>query len=260
MEHRPLAVRETVRFPRYFRILRFWVNSYKFFLCIGLCVAIFVSAARAQSSGIRPLSAGVASLMSAIAGLVGARLYFLGTQGLRGLQSISWRQSWNSRDGGWSVFGGLFGVIPTASLMCWALSMPMGLYWDSLGPAILAGGPLVRLGCVFNGCCAGRETSSPWGVRLHDVRYAMKRRVPVQFLEIAWWLIGGALYLLIWPRPFAAGSYVLAVFCWYGSGRFWLEPLREQPDLVLAGWRVNQLFAALLAVASAAALVVINRL
>lgn len=258
MECRHSTIAEPVRFPRYFRIAGFWVNSYKVFLCVGLCVAILVSAGVAESSGIQPLRAGLASLAGAVAGMVGARLYFGATQFLAGMRWANWRQFWNSRDGGWSVFGGLFGVFPVTWLICSVLSIPLGPYWDSLGPAILAGGPFVRLGCVFNGCCAGRETSGLWGVRLHDVRYSIKRRVPVQYLEIVWWLIGGVLYLLVWPRAFGAGSYVLAVCCWYGSGRFWLEPLREQPDVVLAGWRINQLFAALLAVASALAVVAIN--
>ena len=54
---------------------------------------------------------------------------------------------------------------------------------------VLAGGFWVRLGCVFNGCCGGAETKAPLGVCLHDTRGVSKPRIPVQFLEMAWWLM-----------------------------------------------------------------------
>jgi len=37
------------------------------------------------------------------------------------------------------------------------------------------------------------------------------------------------------------------VLAWYGFGRFWLEPLREKPDLAWGRVRVDQLVAAVLA-------------
>jgi prolipoprotein diacylglyceryltransferase len=247
-----------IRYPRYFRVFGRWVNSYKFFLCIGLYVAILVSAAAAGRSEMSTLKVALASLTCAIAGMAGARVYFLVVSWCHDRRTVCWGNFWNSRDGGWSVFGALFGVIPMSLMMCLALSLPLAAYWDCLGPAILAGGPLVRMGCVFNGCCAGRETASPWGIRLHDTDYAVRRRIPLQYLEIAWWLLGIAIYLAVWPHPFAAGSYALAVLCWYGVGRFWLEPLRKSVDVVFGRCPINQLMAALLATVSGAALVLIN--
>jgi prolipoprotein diacylglyceryltransferase len=249
---------EPIRYPRYFRVCGYWVNSYKFFLCIGLYVAILVSAAAARRWEMSTLRVAGASLACAIAGMAGARVYFLVVSRCHDRRTVRWGNLWNSRDGGWSVFGALFGVIPMSLLMCSALSLPLAAYWDCLGPAILAGGPLVRLGCVFNGCCAGRETVSRWGLCLHDTSYRVGRRVPVQHLEIAWWLLGIAMYLSLWPGDFVAGSNVLAVLSWYGVGRFWLEPLRKSADLMFGGFRINQLVAALLAVASGAAFVLIN--
>jgi prolipoprotein diacylglyceryltransferase len=245
-------------YPRYFRILGYWINSYKFFLCIGLYVAVLVSAAVGQHSELSALRVGLASLTCAIAGLFTARVYFLVVSQLHGRTPIDWGNLWNPRDGGWSVFGSLFGVVPTSLLTCWAFSFPVGKFWDCLGPAILAGGPLVRLGCVFNGCCAGRKTDSRWGICLHDIHYAVRRRIPVQYLEIAWWLLGIASYLSVWPRPLAPGSYALAVLCWYGIGRFWLEPLRESCDMLFGRLRINQVVAALLAAGSGSALALLN--
>jgi prolipoprotein diacylglyceryltransferase len=44
------------------------------------------------------------------------------------------------------------------------------------------------------------------------------------------------------------------VLGWYGVGRFWLDPLREAPELVHGRVRVNQVVAAALATAAGAGL------
>jgi prolipoprotein diacylglyceryltransferase len=77
----------------------------------------------------------------------------------------------------------------------------------------------------------------------------------VQFLEMAWWLVGLALFLMLWPGALPLGSYALAVLAWYGVGRFFLEPLRERPDIVFGQVRINQVVAALLALGAGCALI-----
>ena len=58
--------------------------------------------------------------------------------------------------------------------------------------------------------------------------------------------------------PFPPGSYALGVLCWYGVGRFWLEPLREEQDLIAGRVRVNQVVAALLALGAGGALLCLS--
>ncbi len=244
-------------YPRYFKIAGHWVNSYKVFLCVGIYGAILVIAALAQSANLSPLPVGIGILICAIAALFGARVYHLLVFAPVYLRERSWARIWDSTRGGWSVFGGLPPLVLGSWLLASLLGIPAAALWDFIGGGVLFGGFWVRLGCVFNGCCAGRETASRLGVRLHDTFGTRKRRIPVQFLEMGWWLAGGIGYLLIWPRPFPHGTYALGVVAWYGLGRFWLEPLRERPDLVAGGIRVNQVVAAVLAVSAGAGLCVL---
>jgi prolipoprotein diacylglyceryltransferase len=79
----------------------------------------------------------------------------------------------------------------------------------------------------------------------------------VQFLEIGWWILAGIGLLWLWPRSFAPGTYALGVLAWYGLGRFWLEPLREAPDLVAGRVRIDQVVAGLLAVAAGCGLLLL---
>ena len=139
------------------------------------------------------------------------------------------------------------------------IDIPAVVLWDHMAIGVLAGGFWIRLGCVFNGCCAGRETAAPFGFRLHDPRGVVNRRIPVQFLEMAWWILGLVVFLSLWPGALPAGGYALGVLAWYGAGRVCLEPLREEPDVVWGGVRINQVVAALIAVGACSALVFLVR-
>jgi phosphatidylglycerol:prolipoprotein diacylglycerol transferase len=214
-----------------------------------------MSAAVAQLSGVSPLRMGAGSLGCALAGLAGARIYHLLLFAPHYLRERSWSVMWDTQRGGWSVFGALLPIFPLSFLLAWALEIPAAEFWDYLSAGILAGGFWVRLGCVFNGCCGGRETTSWLGVCLHDVRGRRKRRIPVQFLEMVWWLLGMAGFVALWHLSFHPGTYALGVIGWYGIGRFGLEPLREAPDLVSERIRINQIVAGLLALTAVCGLI-----
>jgi prolipoprotein diacylglyceryltransferase len=233
-------------YPRYFRIAGRWVNSHTVFLCVGIYLGILVIAALAQSSGFPPLGVGLGALALAIIGLLGARAYHLLVYHRRYFGTNASQSVWSFKDGGLSLFGALLAIAPCCFAVARLLDVPATVFCDFLAAGIVAGGFWVRLGCAFNGCCGGRETRSWCGVWLHDTRGVRRRRVPVQFLEMAWWLIGGIGFIWLWPKSFPSGNYALGVLAWYGLGRFFLEPLREAPDLI-AGWvRINQCVAAAL--------------
>lgn len=244
-----------VGFPRYFRIGGRWINSYKVLLIVGIYVGSLTSAALAQSGGRAPLRVGLGAMACALFGLIGARVYHVLVHASRYVTARSRHQLWAVERGGWSVFGALLTFVPVSFAIAWLIAVPVDDLWDYMSGGVVAGGVWVRLGCVFNGCCAGRETQGFPGVRLHDVHGTRKVRIPVQFFEIAWWLLGCGVFLAIWPTPFAPASYALGVLAWYGTARFFLEPMREEPDLVFGRVRINQVVAGVLAVAAAGALV-----
>ena len=246
-------------FPRFFNIAGARVNSYKVCLIVGIYVGTLASAAVAAQSGFSPLRVGLGAMACAIAGLVGARVYHVLVHARTYWSARSWSSMWDASSGGWSVFGALMTFVPAAAGVARLIGIPVAVFADDLGAGVLAGGSIVRLGCVFNGCCGGRETRGRFGVRLHDTRGVRKRRVPVQFMEIAWWLLGCILFLAVWPRPLPPGSYAIGVLGWYGLGRFFLEPLREEPDRVFGVVPIDRVVAGVLAVGAAVALVVLSR-
>jgi phosphatidylglycerol---prolipoprotein diacylglyceryl transferase len=241
--------------PRNFTIVGHFVNSYKLFLAVGICVGALTTAAIADSSGLSPLRAGLAATVSALAGLIGARVYHVLVHASAYFKSSPPRAQWNGDAGGLSVFGALLTFVPVSFAAAALMGIPAGMLFDDMAVGVLAGGFWIRLGCVFNGCCGGRETDAPFGVVLHDTRGVKKRRIPVQFLEMALWLLGLVAVLVLWPRTLPTGSLALGVLALYGTGRFVLEPLREEPDVVCGGVRVNQLVAALMVLGASGGLI-----
>jgi prolipoprotein diacylglyceryltransferase len=249
-----LTAEAQIGYPRFFNLGGYWINSYKFFLIIGIYVGSLVSAALAESAGRRPLAAGLAAMTSALFGLVGARVYYLLVHAKDFLHPESRQRIWDTRGGGWGVFGALITFVPASYVAAWFVGESAATLWDFMSGGVLAGGFWIRLGCVFNGCCVGRPSDGWLRVRLHDTEGRYKSRIPVQFLEMLWWLLGGALFLTVWPTPLRPGDYALGVLTWYGVGRFVLEPLREQVDVVFGRIPINQLIAASLAIASSVVL------
>ena len=243
-------------FPRFFKFGGYWVNSYRVFLCVGIYVGTLATAAAAEGSGLSPLRIGLGAAACALGGLVGARLYHVLLRAPAYIRRRSWRALWDLDQGGWSVLGAPLTFVPVSLAVAGLLHLPAAVFFDHMALGVVAGGFWIRLGCVFNGCCAGRETQGWLGVRLHDTRGVRKRRIPVQFLEMAWWALGLIAFLWLWPTPFPQGSYALGVLGGYGVGRFFLEPLREGPNVVFGGVRVNQMVAALLALVAGGALVI----
>lgn len=253
MAPRVHAPHAPIGFPRFFTAGGLAINSYKFFLIVGLYIGSIATAVLAQRSGIPPLGIGLGAMSCALAGLIGARVYHLLVAEPR-IFVRSPGAVWDSTGGGWSVLGALLTFVPATFLVARLLHLPAAVLWDHLGAGILAGGFWIRLGCVFNGCCGGRETQGRLGVVLHDVHGVRKRRIPVQFLEMAWWLAGSLAFLALWRKGFPEGSYGLGTLAWYGTGRFFLEPLRERPVFIAGGLRINQIAAGALALGAGAAL------
>ena len=257
MSGQSLSQEALIGFPRFFNVGGFWINSYKFFLIVGIYVGTLASAALAQSVGQSPLRVGLAAMGSALVGLIGARLYHVLIHAHYFFSAESRHLLWDVRRGGWGIFGALLTFVPASFGAAWLLDDSAAALWDYMSGGVLAGGFWIRLGCVFNGCCVGRETPGILGVRLHDIHGTCKPRIPVQFFEMAWWLLGGAAFLTLWPTPLPPGSYALGVLAWYGAGRFFLEPMREDPEVVFGRIRINQLVAALLAIGAGAALLML---
>lgn len=194
-------------------------------LYLGLVAGIVAGNAWAHVAGIDPFRSWAATLILVAPALVGARLLHV---------VENWpvyrrrrRRIWDRSDGGAAMFGGLFVAVPVSVPLLVALDVPFATFWDVTTFAILLGMIFARIGCLLNGCCAGRRSTGWWSAYLPDHLGRWDRRIPTQFLEAAWAALLLVVAAIAWPwRPFP-GAWVLLVVTSYCCGRLLLESLRE---------------------------------
>ena len=209
------------------RGIRIW--SYPACLFLGVNVGVVAQNWAANAVGANAWRVYVATLVLLPVALVGSRLLFLVGR---------WRyyvehpgRIWRRTDGGMSMLGGVPIMVAVSIPLLGALHLPFWVFWDLSIFCILAGMACTRVGCLLNGCCAGRETGHSWSLYLPNCRGVWARRYPTQLLEgaVALLLLGVAatVYRGLAHRQ---GILFLIVIGAYGLARFGLESLREERD------------------------------
>lgn len=98
----------------------------------------------------------------------------LGARGLYVIEHLAeFRSEWGSVfalwQGGLTLYGGIVAGTFAGVVAARRFGLPRWLVTDALTPSLALGTMFGRLGCFLNGCCYGRPTSSPLGVKFpHD--------------------------------------------------------------------------------------------
>jgi phosphatidylglycerol:prolipoprotein diacylglycerol transferase len=195
-------------------------GSWTGLVALGVVVGIALHSALLAREGVAVGIPALINVLAATAGLIGAKLRYIS------LHPRTWREAPGE---GWAV-GGFLIVMPITALAGMLLfEMPIGLFLDAGAPALFFGVAIGRIGCFFTGCCAGRCTSSRWGVWSSDRRVGA-RRIPTQLLESAAGLLLGVVTLVIFLffRPPVEGLIFVGGLAAYALVRRVLLRLRAE--------------------------------
>jgi prolipoprotein diacylglyceryltransferase len=153
-------------------------------LYFGLVAGVVAGNAAAHASRIDAFRVFVATHILIVPALAGARLFYVATHWPVYRHDL--RRIWNRGEGGFAQYGGLIVMLPLSVPVLAALQLPFGAFWDVAAFTILVGMIITRIGCLMNGCCAGRP-SRMWGsVYLPNHLGVWERRIPTQCLEAVW--------------------------------------------------------------------------
>jgi phosphatidylglycerol:prolipoprotein diacylglycerol transferase len=229
------------------------IHAYPAFLCVGLTFGVVAGTAVGEAHGVSPVPLYAALLLLIVPALVGSRLLYVLTHWRFYRQQPS--LVWSRQTGGAALYGGLLLALACSWPVLRLLGIPFGAFWDAATITILVGMVFTKIGCLLNGCCAGRATSGWFALRLPNASGVWCRRVPTQLLECA--LAAGLLWgCLSWTaRPFD-GALFLSTLAIYGAARLPLGATRESLDR-LAGVNVHNLISVMLVLASVASLAII---
>ncbi|PXY25397.1 hypothetical protein BAY60_18650 [Prauserella muralis] len=187
---------------------------------LGAVVAVVLQALLAGRAGINIGAVLAVSLIGCLLGFVGGKVYYLVLHHKHPRQFLT---------AGACIQGFLLVALGVVAAGAAVLRIPIGVLLDATAPGVFLGMAVGRPGCWLTGCCAGRPTSSRWGLWSSDRRLAT-RRFPVQLVEAAVALIIGVLSLIVvlTVEPPIPGAIFVGATAAYTFGRQLLFPLRTE--------------------------------
>ncbi|SFB62568.1 phosphatidylglycerol:prolipoprotein diacylglycerol transferase [Amycolatopsis marina] len=187
---------------------------------LGAVVAIALQALLAARVGINVAAVLAVSLVGCLLGFVGGKVWYL---------VLHRRHPRTFLTAGACIQGFLVVALGVIALGAALLRLPPGTLLDVTTPGVFFGMALGRPGCFLTGCCAGRPTSSRWGLRSSDRRLAI-RRCPVQLLEATAALAIGvvSLALVLAAPPPLPGAIFVGSLAAYTFCRQLLFPFRTE--------------------------------
>jgi len=173
------------------------------------------------------------------------------------------------RSGG-VFYGGLLGAIITGYFLMKRYKLPWWNTADACAPGIALGNFFGRQGCFAAGCCWGKPTNLPWGVKFpqlgHEITGVPTETYlhPTQLYESFAMLVVFLFLFWLHKRRAFSGQVILAYALLYSVIRFSIEFVRDDPrgDIfgltTLTGLSTSQLISLVIGI-SALILLILRR-
>jgi phosphatidylglycerol---prolipoprotein diacylglyceryl transferase len=254
-------------YPELFHIGSFPINTYGVFLALAFLSAILVTVKLAERDGLPRERIYDLSLWMLLASLVGSKLLMLFTEPEYRDNPLQLLSLDFLRSGG-VFYGGLLGAVLVGYLLMKRYHLPWWKTADACAPGIAIGNFFGRQGCFAAGCCWGKPTQLPWGVKFsqlgHDITgvpidYHLH---PTQLYESFSMLIAFVFLLWLHRRKKFNGQVILAYALIYSVVRFSIEFVRDDPrgDILglttLTGLSTSQMLSLVIGIASLILLIV----
>lgn len=233
-------------FPELFRIGNFPINTYGVLLALAFMVALIVAARLAARDGLPRERIYDLGLWMLLAALVGSKVLMLWTE--PAYRDNPWQLfSLDFLRSGGVFYGGLIGAILIGYLLARYYKLPWWKTADAFAPGIALGQSIGRLGCFSAGCCWGRPTGLPWGVRFTELGHEITgvpvydeqgnplHLHPTQLYEAVATLLFFFFLLWLHRRKRFSGQVILFYMVLYGAARFLIEFVRDDPRGDIAG-------------------------
>ncbi|HET6973610.1 MAG TPA: prolipoprotein diacylglyceryl transferase [Pyrinomonadaceae bacterium] len=221
-------------YPELFRIGNFPINTYGVFLALAFLCAILIAVRLARRDGLPAEKIYDLRLWMLLAGLVGSKVLMLFTEpdyrdNPALLLSLDFLRS------GGVFYGGLLGAVLAGYFLMKRYKLPWWKTADACAPGIAVANFFGRQGCFAAGCCWGKPTGLPWGVKFTELGHQITgvptdvHLHPTQLYESFAMLL--VFFFLLWlhKRKRFDGQVILAYALLYSAIRFAIEFVRDDP-------------------------------
>lgn len=211
----------------------FGIPSYGTMLVISFIVALFLVKRSAKKYAISPIIIENLAFWIMVGVIIGGRILYVLFHLKEFSDFVSIFEIWN---GGMMFFGGFIGAFLAGLLYVRKEGLDVLLLADIVSPAIALGEFFTRIGCFLNGCCFGRPTSLPWGVRFPPNSFADIAGLdcPLHPTQLYSSLFGLLLFLFLQQmlnRGYRRGRVFSLFLIFYGGFRFGIDFIRYYEDL-----------------------------
>jgi len=221
-------------YPVLFRIGSFPINTYGVFLALAFLCAILITVKLAERDGLPRDKIYDLCLWMLLFSLIGSKVLMLFTEPEYRDHPLQLLSLDFLRSGG-VFYGGLIGAILTGYFLMRRYRLPWWKTADACAPGIAIGNFFGRQGCFAAGCCWGKPTTLPWGVKFSELGHEITGVPtntylhPTQLYESFSMLL--VFFFLLWlhkHRRFS-GQVILTYALLYSVIRFAIEFLRDDP-------------------------------
>jgi phosphatidylglycerol---prolipoprotein diacylglyceryl transferase len=257
-------------YPEIIRIGSFPINTYGVFLAIAFLCAILITVRLAARDGLPRERIYDLSLWMLLASLIGSKILMLFTEPEYRDQPLQLLSLDFLRSGG-VFYGGLLGAVIAGYLLMKRYQLPWWKTADACAPGIAIGNFFGRQGCFAAGCCWGKPTTLPWGVKFSELGHQITGVPidtylhPTQLYESFAMLLVFLFLLWLHKRKRFSGQVILAYALLYSVVRFAIEFVRDDPrgDLfgltTLTGFSTSQLISIVIGLSALILLIVRRR-
>ena len=221
-------------YPILFRVDNFPINAYGVFLALAFLGAMLVTVRLAARDGLPRERVYDLCLWLLLASLAGSKILMFFTE--PAYRENPWQLfSLDFLRSGGVFYGGLLGALAAGYFLMRRWKLPWWKTADACAPGIALGNVLGRQGCFSAGCCWGKPTNLPWGVRFTELGHEITgvpidaKLHPTQLYESFSMLI--AFFFLLWlhRRKRFSGQVILTYALIYATVRFLIEFVRDDP-------------------------------
>lgn len=218
------------------------IKSYSFFYALAVLIVVLGTFFLAQKNGF-PKNKLILFLGAvSVAGFIGARLMHFLTN--REAYLLNKYNLFSLDMEGFAISGGILGAAFGGWLVCKKLNLDFWKLGDISVVFLGLGIALARIGCFLNGCCFGKKTTLPWGVKFPNLSQAHQYQLshgmgglfgpssvhPTQIYEALAAIIGSLLVLCIIHKKNKPGMAILFFGIWFALFRIFNMQFRVMPS------------------------------
>lgn len=217
-------------FPKLFQIGSFSLPTYGLLVAAAFLAALALASKYARERGVDSEKTVNLGVYCALAGMLGAKMLMIALD-------PEYRQhpgeifTWATLQSAGIFFGGFILALVFAFFYMRAQKMPVLSTCDLFAPGLAIGHGIGRLGCFAAGCCWGRPTRLPWGVKFTsaDLTTGVPVGIPLHPTQLYEAFAEGLICLFLMWRMKANpkdGSVIGFYLLLYGLVRFGVEFVR----------------------------------